>query len=106
MKLHNCPMAINENMKQFTCVYFGGKSDGEWWSIECNGFESPDDAQKHGNHMMSVPNVFGFAVIIHDDNWWNVRDDLSILPPSGYSISCSSDKFSIKKPMRIVEVAS
>ena len=99
-------MSINENMKQFTCVYFGGQSDGEWWSIECNGFASPDDAQEHGQHMMSVPNVFGFAVIIHDDNWWNVRDDLSILPPSGYSISCSADKFSIKKPMRIVEVAS
>ena len=56
-------MAINENMKQFTCVYFGGKSDGEWWSIECNGFESPDDAQKHGNHMMSVPNVLDLLLL-------------------------------------------
>ncbi len=99
-------MAINENMKQFTCVYFGGKSDGDWWSIECNGFASPDDAQKHGNHAMSMPGVFGFAVIVHDDNWWNVRDDLSILPPTGYSISCSADKFAIKKPMTLKLITS
>ena len=37
--------------------------------------------------MMPTAGVFGFAVIAQGDDWWQVREDLSILPPTNHSIA-------------------
>jgi len=67
------------------CVYFGKGSDGEEWSITARGFSTPRQAEKHGLFMMPVPGCFGFAVITQGESesgpcFWQVREDLSILP--------------------------
>ena len=67
-------------MTDFICVYFGKDSEGKEWSINARGFASAKQAEKHGLFMMPVPGCFGFAVIIQGDNFWQVREDLSILP--------------------------
>ena len=59
----------------FICAYFG--SD---WTITARGFSSAKQAEKHGLFMMPVPGCFGFAVITQGEDFWQIREDLSILP--------------------------
>lgn len=62
------------------CLYFGKDSDGKEWCINARGFSTPRQAEKHGLFMMPVPGCFGFAVITQGENFWQDREDLSILP--------------------------
>ena len=68
-------------MTDFICAYFGDD-----WTITARGFSSLKQAEKHGLYMMPTAGVFGFAVIIQGDDWWQVREDFSILPPTNHSI--------------------
>lgn len=65
------------NNTDFICAYFG--SD---WTITARGFASLKDAESHGKFMMPTAGVFGFAVIQETKDWWQVRDDYSMLPPN------------------------
>jgi len=61
-------------MNDFICAYFGKD-----WTITARGFSSAKQAEKHGLFMMPTAGVFGFAVIAQGENWWQVREDLSML---------------------------
>tara|TARA_S200002703_G_scaffold146088_2_gene140881 strand:- start:3767 stop:4048 length:282 start_codon:yes stop_codon:yes gene_type:complete len=77
----------------FICAYFGKGSDGEEWTITARGFASLKQAEKHGLFMMPTAGVFGFAVIQETKDWWQVRDDYSILPDN---VSVTQDLNSFK----------
>ena len=61
-------------MTDFICAYFGKD-----WTITARGFGSAKQAEKHGLYMMPMAGCFGFAVIAEGKNFWQVREDLSIL---------------------------
>ena len=77
----------------FICAYFGKGSDGKEWTITARGFASLKQAEKHGLFMMPTAGVFGFAVIQETKDWWQVRDDYSILPDN---VSVTQDLNSFK----------
>jgi len=77
----------------FICAYFGKGSDGKEWTITARGFASLKDAESHGKFMMPTAGVFGFAVIQETKDWWQVRDDYSILPDN---VSVTQDLNSFK----------
>jgi len=69
-------------MTDIICAYFG-----QDWTITTRGFNTLKDAEKHGCEMMPTPGVFGFAVIKETADWWQLRDDHSILPTNGYNVA-------------------
>ncbi len=68
-------------MTDIICAYFG-----QDWTTTVRGFNTLKDAEKHGCEMMPTPGVFGFAVIRETADWWQLRDDHSILPTNGYNV--------------------
>ena len=65
------------SMTDFVCVYFG-----KGWCITARGFADIYEAHNHGVFMMPTPGVQGFAVIVHGKEFWQVREDQSIMPDS------------------------
>ena len=68
-------------MTDIICAYFG-----QDWTTTVRGFNTLKDAEKHGCEMMPTPGVFGLAVIKETADWWQLRDDHSILPTNGYNV--------------------
>lgn len=62
-------------MSDIICAYFG-----EDWTITTRGFSTFKQAEKHGLYHMPTAGVFGFAVINETEDWWQLKDDYSILP--------------------------
>jgi len=91
-------------MTDFICVYFGGGQSDKWWSITARGFATAKQAEKHGLFMMPTAGVFGFVVIAEGDNWWQVRDDLSILPPNASVSLDHLGRFDVQPAPRLVMV--
>ena len=80
------------NNTDFICAYFG--SD---WTITARGFASAAMAEKHGLYMMPMAGCFGFAVIAQGNDWWQLREDRSILPPN-YNVAMDDlNNFSVKE---------
>jgi hypothetical protein len=66
-----------DSITDYVCVYFGNN-----WCITARGFANIADAHKHGLFMMPTPGCFGFVVIVHGKEFWQVREDQSIMPDS------------------------
>ena len=77
-------------MTDFICVYFGHDSNNpdKWWNITARGFATAKQAEKHGLFMMPTAGVFGFAVIEEGEDFWELIEDRSMLPPT-YSLGCN-----------------
>ena len=80
---------------EFICAYFGGDQSGITWTITARGFGSLKEAEKHGLYMMPMAGCFGFAVIVQGDDFWQLREDFSVLPDN-VSVSMSDyNNFSV-----------
>lgn len=93
-------------MTDFICVYFGYDSNNpsKWWNINAKGFASKRAAESHGKFMMPTAGVFGYAVIEEGEDWWEVIDSHSMLPPNA-SISCDRlGTFSVQPAPALVTV--